>query len=109
MSKKVPEFILPSKLQEIEQFYDDKILREDIHQIYHGVKLNSNDFKKMFNRNIRAIEDQLVIFIFYFFQDETSKIERNEETLPIDFEKRLFDLEAEEKVFNMYNKKSNNY
>lgn len=65
MSKKVLEFILPSKLQEIiEQFYDDKILREDIHQIYHDIKLNSNDFKKMFNRNIRAIEDQLVIFIF---------------------------------------------
>lgn len=66
MSKKVPEFILPSKLQEIEVFYDDKILRKDIHEIYNDIKLNSNDFKKMFNRNIRNIEDQLVIILFIF-------------------------------------------
>ena len=46
MSKKVLEFILPSKLQEIEQFYDDKILREDIHQIYHDIKLNSISYRR---------------------------------------------------------------
>lgn len=81
------EYEIPDKINQIENLFSKKILRDDIMEMYQQVMNESKDFRDLFLKNVKYIEHHL--------NKEPGDNETIEKQSDKEFDKVLFSMPSE--------------